>query len=108
MRRAMYFTAVCLFACCITSMCKAEEEHSGRGKPLTGSFDKTGDKLVFKTKDGKNTYDAVQGDKANDATKAMLADPATKLIGQGDFIVAGPVKDTTLSINNIRKAPEHK
>ena len=120
MRRAMYFTAVCLFACCIASMAKAEEEHhrEGGGRSWFGTFEKTADgKVVLKS--GNESHVVVAGDKAKDETKAKLTAADKELVGQGNFQVIGVMKkdgDSSIIVANVivkkgdgdAKKEEHK
>jgi hypothetical protein len=93
MKRAVYFTAVCLFACCVASMAKAEEEHhrEGGGRTWFGTFAKSDDGKVTLTSNGES-HVVLAGEKAKDDVKTKLADAEKELVGQGTFQVIGTIK----------------
>ena len=109
MKRGLYIAAVCLFACCVATVAKAEEEHkqSGGAHTWVGTFEKSGDgKISFKSANGES-HAIVAGEKASDETKAKLAAAEKELVGQGTFQVTGSIKKDgdvpTIHANTITK-----
>ena len=92
MKRAVYFTAICLFACCVATTARAEEEHrQGGGRTWFGTFAKGDDGKVTLTSNGES-HVVLAGEKARDEVKTKLANAEKELVGQGTFQVVGTIK----------------
>ena len=110
MRKAMGFAAVMALALVFTSGVYAEEGEHGRerknGSSWTGVFENKDGKCYFKS--GENELAAAAGEKASEDAKTKLNGYAEQLVGKGNFIVTGEMKETDgkkwIAVATIKRA----
>lgn len=112
MKKAMGFAALIALALVISSSVRAEEEHRNRekkdgdGKSWTGVFENKDGKCYFKS--GENEVATAAGDKATEDAKTKLAAYTDQLVGKGNFVVTGEMKETDgkkwIAVATIKKA----
>jgi len=113
MRKAMGFAALVALAFVFTANEYAEEgEHGHRekkdaaGGPWTGVFETKDGKCYFKA--GDNEVAAAAGEKATEDAKTKLNSYAEQLVGKGNFVVTGEMKETDgkkwIAVATIKRA----
>jgi hypothetical protein len=109
MRKALGFAALLALAFVFTSSVYAEE-HEGRekrnGNSWTGVFENKDGKCYLKS--GDNEVVTAAGENATADAKTKLGAYADQLVGKGNFVVTGEMKETDgkkwIAVATIKKA----